>query len=480
MSHRAAVFAVTSLGVFTVYLDGTIVNIAFPAIRATFAGVSTAQLSWVLNAYSLVFAALLLAAGQWADRLGRRRVFFTGLLVFNLGSVLCGLAPSAGALIGARVLQAIGAAMLGPSSLALLLDATPLSGRSTAVGLYGAVAALAVAVGPSLGSVIVEDASWRWAFLINIPVGLVSWLSGRRVLAESRDTAAQGRPDALGAVLLIAGIGALSLAIVQGNDWGWRDPRVAGAFGLAALAVPLCVWRTRTHPVAVVDPSLFRVRSFVVANAATVLFTAAFFGGLLANVLFLTTVWRYGLIQAGLALTAAPVCAALAGAAVARLPRRYGHRAIIVPGVLFFVSGLVLFLLRLGLESSFLAVWLPANILLGLGVGLALPTLSSATMVGLPPARLAAGSAVFSTARQLGAVIGVALLIAILDAQVPGNPVVSFDRAYILCLVLAAASGLVALALGRTASEAHAAQNAPERQAVRVDGSRWEGQVGLA
>ena len=455
MSRRATIFAVTSLGVFTVYLDGTIVNIAFPAIHVTFAGVSAAQLSWVLNAYSIVFAALLLAAGQWADRLGRRRVFFTGLLVFNTASVLCGIAPSVDALIGARVLQALGASLLGPSSLALLLEATPLSRRSTMVGLYGAMAALAVAVGPSLGSVIVEDASWRWAFLINIPVGLSAWLVGRRVLAESRDTAARGLPDMLGAALLITGMGGLALAIVEGNDWGWHDPRVVGAAGLAVLAVLLCVWRARVHSVPVVDPALFRVRSFAVANAATVLFTAAFFAALLGSVLFLTTVWRYGLIQAGLALTPAPVCAALAGAAVARLPRRYGHRAVILPGVLLFAAGLALLLLRLGAEPAFLASWLPANILLGAGVGLALPTLSSATTVQLPPARLAMGCAVFSTARQFGAVVGVALLIAILDARVTGSPVVAFDRAYALCLGLAVASGLVILALGRTASAAH-------------------------
>ena len=222
----------------------------------------------------------MLAAGQLADRVGRRRIFFGGLLVFTASSVLCGLAPGVPALIGARVLQAVGAAMLGPASLALLLDSFPMAMRTMEVGLYGAMAALAVAIGPSLGSVIVQDANWRWAFLINVPIGVGAWLGGRRVLAESRDAGAQGRPDAVGVVLLITAMGSLALAIVQGNEWGWHDGRVLGAF---ALAVPLCPWRARTQPVPVVDPALFRVRSFAVANLATVLFTAAFFAALLGS-----------------------------------------------------------------------------------------------------------------------------------------------------------------------------------------------------
>ncbi|HVA91115.1 MAG TPA: MFS transporter [Chloroflexota bacterium] len=220
MNMRWQVFMITALGIFMVYLDGTIVNIAFPAISGAFAHASRPELSWVLNAYNIVFAALLLGAGQFADRLGRRRLFFAGLGVFTLGSVLCGLASSAPELIADRVLQAGGAALLAPTSMALLLDAFPLRQRTTMVGLYGAVAALAVALGPSMGSLIVEHAGWRWAFLLNLPVGLLAWGWGQRVLRESRDPAARGRPDALGLALLTLTMGALALALVQGNDWG--------------------------------------------------------------------------------------------------------------------------------------------------------------------------------------------------------------------------------------------------------------------
>jgi EmrB/QacA subfamily drug resistance transporter len=453
MSTRWQAFLVTALGVFMVYLDGTIVNIAFPAIGVSFAPAPPAELSWVLNAYSIGFAALLLGAGQLADRLGRRRLFFAGLSVFTLGSVLCGLAPSAPGLVADRVLQAAGAALLAPASLALLIDAFPPDRRTTMVGLYGAVAALAVALGPSLGSLIVEHAGWRWAFLINVPVGLIAWTWGQRVLRESRDPSAKGRPDVLGLALLTLTMGALALAIVQGNDWGWRDPRVVVAFAVAACGVPLGVRRAAHAPVPVVDLSLFSVRSFSVANAAMVLFTAAFYGGLLGHVLFLTSVWRYSLVQAGLALTPAPLCATVAGAAAAHLAARYGHRAVILPGILCFTAGMLLLRLHLGPAPAFLAEWLLPNLLLGTGVGLALPTLSSATTAALPASRLAMGSAVGNTARQFGAVLGVALLISVAGTPALDDLVGTFQRAYGLFMGMALISGAICLGLGRPAAQ---------------------------
>ena len=450
MNKRWQVFTITALGIFMVYLDGTIVNIAFPAIGGTFAHASRPELSWVLNAYGITFAALLLGAGQLADRLGRRRIFFAGLGVFTLGSGLCGLASSAPVLIADRVLQACGAALLAPTSMALLLDAFPLGLRTTVVGLYGAVAALAVALGPSLGSLIVEHAGWRWVFLLNLPVGLLAWGWGRRVLRESRDSSARGRPDAPGLALLTLTMGALALAIVQGNDWGWGDPRVLCAFALAGCGVPLSIHRAARHPVPVIDLSLFAVPAFGLANLAMVLFTAAFYGGLLSHVLFLTTTWRYSLVQAGLALTPAPLCATVAGAAAAHLAARYGHRAVILPGIGCFAAGLLLLHLNLGASPAFAREWLLPNLLLGSGVGLALPTLSSAGVAALPATKLAMGSAMGNTSRQFGAVLGVALLIAVLGAPTSLPALVSaFQRIYGLFMAMALLAGLVCLALGR-------------------------------
>jgi len=272
------------------------------------------------------------------------------------------------------------------------------------------------------------------------------WLYGRTILTESSDSQAQGRPDLIGVSLLILTMGSLALAIVQGNDWGWRDPRMVSAFAAAALSGLLCGWRSTHHPLPILDLSLFRIRSFTIANLATLLFTCAFFAGLLGNVLFLTTAWRYTLMQAGLALTPAPLCAVVAGAAAAHIATSQGHRAVILPGIVVFSVGFLL-MMQLGAKPAFLSHWLPINILLGTGVGLALPTLSSASAIFLPAARFAVGSAVFSTARQFGAVIGVAMLIAILGTPTPAKLIESFHHAYGFCLIAAIAVGILCLAL---------------------------------
>src|SRR5688500_8789289 len=198
------VFAVTVAAAFMVALDLSIVKVAFPSIRRSFPDVSTATLSWVLAAYSVVFGALLLGAGRIADRSGRRRIFLLGLLIFTVGSLLCGVAPSAWLLIAGRVVQAIGAALLMPASLALLLTATPASARPQAVAMWGGISALAVATGPSLGSVLIDAGGWRWAFFVNLPVALVAGVATRRVVPESING---GRgPDILGVALLPAGV----------------------------------------------------------------------------------------------------------------------------------------------------------------------------------------------------------------------------------------------------------------------------------
>src|SRR5438477_4722672 len=214
-SSAARTLALTSVAVFVVSLDGTVLFVAFPAIRATFAHVSAAQLSWVLNAYTIVFGALLVPAGRIADRVGRKRIFLLGLALFSAASTLCGVAPSAGILIAARALQALGAALLLPSSLALVLHAFPAARRASAVALWGAVGALAAAIGPSLGSLIIQSWGWRWVFYINVPVGIAAVVRGNKLLRESRDEAASELPDLSGLVLLIAGVALIALGIVE-------------------------------------------------------------------------------------------------------------------------------------------------------------------------------------------------------------------------------------------------------------------------
>jgi MFS family permease len=226
------VFVVTALGAFMASLDLSIVNVAFPALQHSFPRDSRATLAWVITAYTIMFASLLVTAGRTADRLGRRRVFFTGLGVFTLGSALCALAPSVPLLIAGRVVQGVGAAAMVPSSVGLLLGAFPAERRSQIVALWGGVGALAVATGPSLGAALITLGGWRWAFFVNLPIGLVAWLVGRRVLVESRAEGILARPDYGGVAVLVGALAALVLAISEGPTWGWGSARILVCFAL--------------------------------------------------------------------------------------------------------------------------------------------------------------------------------------------------------------------------------------------------------
>src|SRR4051812_13861384 len=247
LDRRWQVLLVTAAAMFMAFLDVTIVNVAFPSIREEFPETSLAGLSWVLNAYNIVFAALLVPAGRLADLVGRRRVFFWGLALFLIASAACGLAWSAGALVAARVVQAAGGALLVPTSLGLLLPEFPLERRATATALWGATGAVAAAAGPSLGGVLVAWQGWRAVFFVNLLIGLPALLPARRLLRESREPRT-AFPDALGAVLLAAGVGALALAIVQGPEWGWGSARIVGAFVASAVLLAAFLLRATRHP----------------------------------------------------------------------------------------------------------------------------------------------------------------------------------------------------------------------------------------
>ncbi|MCX6463417.1 MAG: MFS transporter [Pseudonocardiales bacterium] len=437
------VLAVTSLAVFLVFLDVTIVNIAFPAITADFPGVSLAGLSWVFTAYNVVFAALLIPAGRLADARGRRRVFGAGLVLFGVASAACALAPDAGTLVAARAVQAVAAALLAPSSLALLLPAFPPERRGAAVGLWGATGGIAAATGPALGGVLVDAFGWRAVFLVNVPIVLVTLVVGRLVLTESRDPDAR-LPDLLGVLLLGGGVALLSLGIVAGEDGGWLDAAGPLAGGVALLV--LFGLRSRRVERPLVEPALFALRSFTGSVAGYLVFSAAFYALLLGNILFLTDVWRYDVLTAGLAVTPGPVMAALASPVAGRVADRYGPRAAIVAGATLFTAGCVLFALRIGDDPAWLATFLPATLLTGLGVGAVYAGLGAAAVSELPPTRFATGSAVGTCARQIGAVLGIALLLSGLAAAGPAPA--AFHAAWALMAAGGVATALCGAAVG--------------------------------
>jgi EmrB/QacA subfamily drug resistance transporter len=448
MAYRWKVFTVVSLGVFMSSLDLFIVNIAFPDLQRDFAGTSLAGLSWVLSAYAIVFAALLVPAGRIADRVGRRRAFLGGLAAFTLASALCAVAPSVPALVAARVLQAAGGAFILPTSLGLLLPEFPPERRATAVGLWGAVGGVAAALGPPIGGLLVE-ASWRWVFLVNLPVGLAALWWASRTLHEVGESKDSSRPDLAGAVMFAVAIGLLALGIVQGRDWGWGSPEIVGSFVGSALLVLAFGWRSARHPAPVIEPAILRVRSFAVANLATALFFAAFGAMLLTNITFLTEVWGYSTLTAGLALAPGPVMAALFSVPAGRLSDRFGQRAVAVPGGLLCAAGFVWVIWQVGPTPAYAADFLPGWLVGGAGVGLSISTLASAAAASLPPERFATGTGVFGMSRQIGTALGIAVTVAILAGASASNPMDAFDSAWTFMAVTSFAVAVAAVALGR-------------------------------
>jgi EmrB/QacA subfamily drug resistance transporter len=448
MTQRSKVLLVTSVSVFMAFLDVTIVNIAFPDIEASFPGSSLASLSWILNAYNIVFAALLVPAGRLADRIGRRRVFLGAVSMFLAASVACGLAPSVPALVAARVVQAAGAALLVPTSLGLLLPEFPLERRATATALWGATGGVAAALGPSLGGVLVDATSWRWVFFVNLAFGLPALVPARRVLRETRAEHPGPLPDALGVVLLVAGVGLLSLGIVKGEDWGWGSGRVVGTLLAAAVLLALSVVRSARHPAPVFELSLLRVRSFAVANVGVFLFALGFYALLLANILFLTGVWGWSVLKAGVAVTPGPL-AAISAPIGGRLADRFGQRVVALPGGLLFAAGCLLFALNTDGSPDYATEILPWTILTGSGVGLSFAAWGSAAVAELPPSRFSTGSAISSTSRQVGAVLGIAILVAVLGTPRPEDAVATFHTAWRLMAITSAAAAVTALGLGR-------------------------------
>jgi EmrB/QacA subfamily drug resistance transporter len=446
MERPWKVLTVVSLAVFMASLDLFIVNVAFPAIQADFDGASIAGLSWVLNAYAIVFAALLVPAGGLADRYGRRRVFLGGLVTFLLGSALCGIAPSEVALVAARVIQAAGAAALLPTSLAIVLTEFAPSKRAAAIGIWAAVGGIAAAAGPPLGGLLV-DTSWRLVFLVNLPIGVAALIYGARLIAETRDETQTRIPDLAGTALLVVGVGALALGFVQAPSWGWGDSGTLAAFAGSIVALIAFVARCARHPAPVVDLALLRVRSYALSNVAAIAFFAAFAAWLLGSVLLLTVGWHESVLRAGLSLAPGPTMAAVFAVLAGTLAGRVGQRYLIGLGSLLFAVGCAWALWRVGPTPNYAGAFLPGIIVGGIGVGLTIPSLSSAAAASLPPARFATGSAVLTMSRQLGSVLGVALLVAVVgDPAVQG--VDSFDAGWRLVLVAALLASLAGFAMG--------------------------------
>jgi EmrB/QacA subfamily drug resistance transporter len=446
--------------VFMSSLDLFIVNIAFPAISKHFGGATLGSLSWILSGYAIVFAALLVPAGRWADAFGRKRAFLLGLGIFIGASTACALAPSVGVLIAARVVQAAGGALMLPTSLGLMLPEFAAQERHVAIGVWAATGGIAAAAGPPLGGLLVQ-ADWRWVFLVNVPIGLLGLGFGLRTLTERRELGA-GRPDLLGAAALIVAIGSLVVAIVKGQEWGWTSPTILALLAVTVVGLPAIWWRSERHVAPIVEPSMLSVRSFGLAVGASVLFFAGFGAMLLAGVLFLTGVWHERVLTAGLMLFPGPAMATAFSVPSARLGARVGYRIPGVIGALLFMAGQAWYITQTGNTPAYLSEYLPGIAISGAGVGLMIPTLTGAGASSLAPERFATGAAVLTMGRQIGAALGVAVLVAVLGTQ--AGSASDFHRAWLISIVGGAAAGVALAALGSPVREA-----VPEQAPVVVD-----------
>jgi EmrB/QacA subfamily drug resistance transporter len=446
--NPALILAVLAVASFIAALDVWITNVGLPAIGRGVHEPSLSNLSWVLSAYAIVYAALLVPAGRLADRFGRKEGFLLGLSLFSLASLGAGLCSNVWVLVGFRVLQAAGAAVLTPSSLGLVLTTAPAEKVGKYVQIWITTGALSATCGPLLGGALLT-ASWRWLFLVNLPVCVAALLLAARLLPNTRHDQDAQLPDAIGGALLIAGIGALALGAVEGANWGWSSARVIIAFGVALFSVVAFVLQSARHPVPVVQLSLLRDRVFASANATVLLTFAGFSMVLLSLILWLQGHWHYSAITTGLASAPGPaVVPIFAGIGQAVQQKAKAPAGVVSAlGVALMGFGAILFELSLSNQHDYVGSVLFPWMTVGAGAGLAIPTLFSSATVNLSPEQTATGSAVISMFQQIGAVIGISVLVAILGIASAGASLHLFQAAWVTAAALCAVALFLALGI---------------------------------
>ncbi|WP_221762118.1 DHA2 family efflux MFS transporter permease subunit [Nonomuraea sp. WAC 01424] len=430
--------AVACLGQFMVLLDSTIVGAALPDMeRRLHTGLTGLQ--WIVDAYVLLVAMLLLSGGVFADRFGRRRLFLAGVVVFTLASVLCSFAPSLGWLIAGRVAQGVGAAALSPASLALIGAAYPVpQERVRAIGLWAGFSGIGLAPGPLAGGVLVEVFGWPAIFLVNVPIGAVLVVAGLRVLGESGNPAAP-RIDVPGTVLSVLGVGALTFGLIEGGARGWTSPMILGSFGAAVVILAAFVVVEARRPAPMLPLRLFRQRLFTVSNTAMVVVGFALMGSSFFFSQFFVYVQGSSILRAGVQTLPATLAMVVVSPYAGRLAARYGFRVVVTAGLVLAGLGLV----ALGFvhaDTGYGNVWWRLAVA-GVGFALTMSPLTGAAIQAVGPQEGGLASGVSSTTRQIGAVLGVAVLGAVVRAREAGGA--SFEAGLGSAFVVA---GVVTLA----------------------------------
>ncbi|TCO46033.1 EmrB/QacA subfamily drug resistance transporter [Kribbella antiqua] len=455
--RRLLVLGICCLSLFIVGLDATIVNLALPAIRSDL-NADVSKLQWTIDAYTLVLASLLMVSGSTADRVGRRRTFQLGLVLFGVGSLLCGFATSADLLIAFRMLQAVGGSMLNPVAMSIITNTfTDPRERAQAIGVWGGVVGLSMSVGPVVGGALVDSAGWQYIFWINVPVALAALVLTALFVPESR-AAVPRRIDPVGQVLVVLLLGGLTYGIIEGQRAGWGSPLIIGCFVLTVVALIGLVLYERRRVEPLLEPRFFRSAPFSGATLIAVAGFAALSGFLFLNSLYLQSARGFSAFHAGLltlpmaAMTVvfAPVSGWLVGHRGPRLP-------LVVAGGMLTVSGLVLS--RLSLSTSTVEL-LGGYLLFGLGFGMLNAPITNAAVSGMPRSQAGVAAAIASTSRQVGASLGVAIAGTVLTARLTGALETGFVDAARLCWFIIAGCGLLVLVLGLITTGAWARRTA--------------------
>jgi EmrB/QacA subfamily drug resistance transporter len=410
--RRHKIFAVMMIGWAMSLLDVSIINVAVPELQSEL-DTDIDSITWVVNAYNLSFAVVLIGAGKLADQFGRRLLFIIGMAIFTFASLLCALAPSADVLIACRVLQGIGAGTLAPLGFAITAAVFPIQERGKALATIAIVALAASASGPAIGGAIVELASWEWIFLVNVPLGILGIVLARRIWPETYDLTADRRIDLVGMTLLALTVLCLTFGLVEANHRGWDDGLILFLLQSSVL-LGIAFVLSQRRSVAMITPALQRNRQFVGANVAMLLFAAGGLGAMLLLSFTFVNLWGFTVFEAALALLPVPVSAILAWPRIAGAADSRPPRELAAPALGIMAVGLLWFSFTPSLWEGFsdYLVVFPGLVLIGIGLGTGFPTINVGAMGAVQGQELGLASGILNTSRQLGAAIGIALLVA--------------------------------------------------------------------
>jgi EmrB/QacA subfamily drug resistance transporter len=440
-----------AFGLFMIMLDNTVVNVALPSIQRDL-GIDLSELEWIVAGYALTFAALMLTGGKLADAYGRRLVFIVGLTIFTAASLACGLADSGSVLIGARVIQGIGAALMNPATLSIIAATFPPHQRGTAIGIWAGVSAMALAIGPLVGGLLTEHISWSWIFFVNVPVGALAIAASVLLIDESRDTSREQRLDVPGLISSAVGLFALTYALIEANTYGWTSGRILGAFAVAAVGLVTFVMLERHQRLPMLDLSLFRNGTFAGANIVVLLVFLAMFGVFFFVSLYMQNILGYSAVQAGAAFLPMTILVMLVAPVAGRLSDRVGSRWLMTSGMVL-LAGQLFYFSRLGADATFWRL-LPALLVGGVGMSMTMTPTAAAAVRSVPVDKAGVGSAVLNSFRQVGGSMGIAFMGAIVAHEAGGRRTADafmdgFSKALTVSAIIALAGAVVAAVLVR-------------------------------